>query len=61
MMTARWTTGSRSLPSNVWPHSNSSANPTIPMPALHNDFADFLKLLNERNVRYLVVGGYAVA
>ena len=31
------------------------------MPTLHNDFADFLKLLNERNVRYLVVGGYAVA
>jgi len=31
------------------------------MPALHNDFADFLRLLNERNVRYLVVGGYAVA
>ena len=31
------------------------------MPTLHNDFADFLRLLNERNVRYLVVGGYAVA
>ena len=61
MMTAKWTTGSRSLPSNGWPHSNSSANPTIPMPTLHNDFADFLRLLNERNVRYLVVGGYAVA
>ena len=31
------------------------------MPTLHNDFADFLRLLNERDVRYLVVGGYAVA
>jgi predicted nucleotidyltransferase len=31
------------------------------MPTLHNDFADFLKLLNERKVRYLIVGGYAVA
>ena len=31
------------------------------MPTLHNDFADFLRLLNERKVRYLVVGGYAVA
>lgn len=31
------------------------------MPTLHNDFADFLRLLNERSVRYLVVGGYAVA
>ncbi|MBC7365805.1 MAG: hypothetical protein H7343_03160 [Undibacterium sp.] len=28
-----------------------------PMPTLHNDFADFLRSLNERNVRYLVVGG----
>ena len=31
------------------------------MPTLHKDFADFLRLLNEREVRYLVVGGYAVA
>jgi predicted nucleotidyltransferase len=31
------------------------------MLTLHNDFADFLRLLNERNVRYIVVGGYAVA
>ena len=31
------------------------------MLTLHNDFADFLRLLNERSVRYIVVGGYAVA
>lgn len=31
------------------------------MLTLHKDFADFLKLLNERRVRYLIVGGYAVA
>lgn len=31
------------------------------MPTLHKDFADFLRLLNEHRVRYLVVGGYAVA
>ena len=31
------------------------------MLTLNNDFADFLRLLNERNVRYIVVGGYAVA
>lgn len=31
------------------------------MPTLHKDFADFLRLLNARKVRYLVVGGYAVA
>jgi hypothetical protein len=27
---------------------------------LHPDFKDFLKLLNSQNVKYLVVGGYAV-
>lgn len=31
------------------------------MPTLHADFADFLRLLNAHEVRYLVVGGYAVA
>lgn len=31
------------------------------MPTLHKDFADFLRLLGEHEVRYLVVGGYAVA
>jgi len=32
--------------------------PTIPLPS---DFSEFLKLLNEHRVRYLLVGGYAVA
>ena len=27
---------------------------------LHPDFKDFLKLLNSHDVRYLLVGGYAV-
>lgn len=27
---------------------------------LHPDFKDFLRLLNSHNVRYLIVGGYAV-
>ena len=31
------------------------------MPTLHEDFADFLRLLNAHEVRDLVVGGYAVA
>jgi len=31
------------------------------MLTIHKDFADFLRLLNEREVRYLVVGGYAVS
>ena len=29
------------------------------MPILHKDFTDFLRLLNEREVRYLVIGGIA--
>jgi hypothetical protein len=28
---------------------------------LSKDFKEFIELLNEHNVRYLVVGGYAVA
>jgi len=28
---------------------------------LDPDFREFIELLNENNVRYLVVGGYAVA
>jgi hypothetical protein len=28
---------------------------------LNPDFKEFIRLLNEHNVRYLVVGGYAVA
>ena len=27
---------------------------------LNQDFREFIKLLNERNVKYLVIGGYAV-
>lgn len=28
---------------------------------LNPDFKEFIRLLNDNNVRYLVVGGYAVA
>jgi hypothetical protein len=28
---------------------------------LSKDFKEFIELLNENNIRYLVVGGYAVA
>jgi len=31
------------------------------MQALNRNFEDFLRLLNEQGVRYLVIGGYAVA
>ena len=28
---------------------------------IHNDFEEFLRLLSEENVEYVIVGGYAVA
>ncbi len=28
---------------------------------IHEDFEEFLKLLSEKNVEYVIVGGYAVA
>lgn len=31
------------------------------MHALHKDFKEFLQLLNQHQVRYLIVGGYAMA
>ncbi len=31
------------------------------MPSLPNDFREFIELLNSLEVRYLIVGGYAVA
>jgi len=31
------------------------------MTPVHDDFKEFLRLLNEANVEYLIVGGYAVA
>ena len=56
--TARWITGFRSRRRDGSPRSNSCAvRPTL-RPTLHKDFTDFLRLLNEREVRYLVVGGY---
>ena len=30
-------------------------------PSTHPDFEDFLRLLEERRVDYMIVGGYAVA
>ncbi len=43
------------------PPSNFFAASSIPMQALNRNFEDFLRLLNEQGVRYLVIGGYAVA
>lgn len=32
-----------------------------PMAIIHRDFKEFLRLLKEHNVRYLLIGGYAVS
>ncbi len=34
---------------------------TRTLPMLNKDFKEFVKLLNSRNVEYLIVGGYALA
>lgn len=51
--TARRKKGSRCLP--------NSAKPTIPGNILEKDFREFIECLNAFDVKYLVVGGYAVA
>jgi len=51
--------GLRALPQNVsdrWKFSEGSIM-DIELPF---DFKEFLKLLNEKEVRYLLIGGYAV-
>jgi hypothetical protein len=46
----------------VWPRWSKSAKSTIVgNTVLNQDFREFIQLLNENSVRYLVVGGYAVA
>ena len=40
--------------------SNFFAGNSFHMEKLNKNFADFLRLLNEKQVKYLVVGGYAV-
>jgi hypothetical protein len=46
----------------VWPRWSKSAKNTIfGNTVLNQDFKEFIQLLNENRVRYLVVGGYAVA
>ena len=55
-------TGATSLPRSGLPPSNrSDGNTTTGPMTLHPDFREFIQLLNDHSVRYLVVGGYAVA
>jgi hypothetical protein len=41
--------------------SKSEKNITVGKPMLNQDFREFIQSLNDNQVRYLVVGGYAVA
>jgi len=48
--------------SSAWSSSSRYARKPIPMnETLHKDFREFLQSLIERNVKFLVIGGYAVA
>jgi hypothetical protein len=55
-------TGGRNLISHAWKRLNKSGgNIIIGLTMLTPDFKEFIQSLNDKNVRYLVVGGYAVA
>jgi hypothetical protein len=54
--------GNRSPIRTGWPRSNNSGEPiTGGGTVLNQDFKEFIQSLNDNRVRYLVVGGYAVA
>ena len=53
-------TGSLEHLRSVWLTSNDCGGSIMAI-ELHNDFKEFLRLLNAADVRYLIVGGYAVA
>lgn len=56
------TTGVAVLPPSEWPQSSSYVgNSTGRSMELDRDFREFLACLVARDVRFLVVGGYAVA
>ena len=47
---------------SAWkPWSKSGKNTIIGKQMLNQDFKEFIQSLNDNQVRYLVVGGYAVA
>jgi molybdenum cofactor biosynthesis enzyme MoaA len=45
--------------SRLW--SKSETSTTAGKPMLNQDFREFIQSLNDNQVRYLIVGGYAVA
>jgi hypothetical protein len=55
-------TGAHNLIRHAWKRSNRyGGNITIGLTMLTPDFKEFIQSLNDNDVRYLVVGGYAVA
>lgn len=55
-----WTTGFRKLQQKGWRVSKSAVGFFMDTTQLPPDFREFLKLLTEHNVEYLLIGGYAV-
>jgi hypothetical protein len=54
--------GGSNLTRQDWTHWNKSGkNTIIGNTMLNQDFKEFIALLSDNEVRYLVVGGYAVA
>lgn len=53
-------TGDRDHLRSESPTSSISGVSTMEPARLHNDFKEFLKLLRENDVRYLLIGGFAV-
>jgi hypothetical protein len=47
--------------SELRPWRKSAKNTSVGKPMFNQDFKEFIQLLNDNQVRYLVVGGYAVA
>lgn len=57
----RWVTGVAKPSGNALKEWNCCVRLRMPMIPLPRDFQDFLRLLNASRIRYLVIGGYAVA
>lgn len=57
-----WLTGNRSPMKLAWLlWKRSDANTIFGAMVLNNDFKEFIRSLNNNQVRYLIIGGYAVA
>ena len=53
--------GCDSLPGNALKRSSCSAKVRMLMIPIPRDFRDFLRLLSANGIKYVVIGGYAVA